>query len=133
MTEIRTFLNDQVTEYKHDRVPTVNVISAISVFAVNGQAETGDELEDPFRYEKRTGVIRLRAAIVSFTSDRYNRHIHRYAPHHVEQAHQQKYSSSYYESVEINLVVRLINFIFSENYSASTFIAGFVRTYVYEK
>lgn len=87
-------------------MPTVNIISTISVFAVNGQAEAGDELQDSLRHEKRTGVVGFRAAIVSFTGDRYDRHVHRNAPHHVEQAHQQKYSSSYYESAEINLIVR---------------------------
>lgn len=133
MTKVRTFLNDQVTEYKHDRVPTVNVISAISVFAVNGQAEAGDELEDPLCHEKRTGVIRLWTAIVSFTGDRYNRHVHRDAPHHVEQAHQQKYSSSYYESVEINLIVRKTSSLVKIIRHRFIFTLDFVRTYVYEK
>lgn len=87
MTKIRTLLNNQVTEYKHDRVPTVNVISAISVFAINRQAKAGDELQNPLCHEKGTGVVRFRAAIVSFTGDRYDRHIHRNAPHHVEQPH----------------------------------------------
>jgi len=108
MTKIRTLFNDQVTEYKHDCVPTVNVISAICVFTINGQAETGDELQDSLCYEKRTGVIRLRAAIVSFTGNWYDCHVHRNAPHHVEQPHQQKYSSSYYESTKINLIVKYL-------------------------
>ena len=68
--KIRTFLNNQVTEYKHNRVPTVNVISAISVFAINGQTEAGDELQDSLCHEKRTGIVCLRATIVSFTGDR---------------------------------------------------------------
>lgn len=90
-------------------MPTVNVITTISVFAVNGQAEAGDELQDSLCHEKRTGVVCFWAAIVSFTGDWYDRHVHRNASHHVEQAHQQKYSSSYYESAEIDSIVRKIS------------------------
>jgi len=39
------------------------------VFAVNGQAKAGDKLQNPLRHEKRTGVVCLRAAIISFTGD----------------------------------------------------------------
>lgn len=131
MTKIRTLLNDQVTEYKHDCVPTVNVISAISVFAINGQAEAGDELQDSLCHEKRTGVVRLWAAIVSFTGDRYDRHVHRNASHHVEQAHQQKYSSSYYEPTEINLISLDTSFL--AKIIRHRFTLDFIRTYVYEK
>ncbi|KYN17736.1 hypothetical protein ALC57_10105, partial [Trachymyrmex cornetzi] len=59
-----------VTEYKHNGVPTVNVISTISVFAINGQTEAGDELQDSLCHKKRTGIVRLWATIVSFTGDR---------------------------------------------------------------
>ncbi|KYN39160.1 hypothetical protein ALC56_06586, partial [Trachymyrmex septentrionalis] len=67
---LRFGLLASVTEYKHYRVPTINVISAISVFAINGQTEAGDELQDSLCHEKRTGIVRLRATIVSFTGDR---------------------------------------------------------------
>lgn len=40
--KLRTLLNNQVTKYKYNRVTAVNVIPAISVFAINRQTKTGD-------------------------------------------------------------------------------------------
>lgn len=67
---IRTLLNNQVTKYKHDRMTAVNVVPAISVLAIYRQAEARDELQNPFRNKKRTGVVCFRAAEIRFTGYR---------------------------------------------------------------
>jgi len=97
------------------------------VLAVDGQSEAGNELQDPLRHKKRTGVVRLRTAVVRLASDRYDRHVHGDAPHHIEQTHQQEYSSNYNKSAKGTRNERIFYSRFTP-YSVS-----YLRTYVYGK
>lgn len=106
----------------------VDVIPAVGVSTVYGQTETGDELQDPLRHEQRTGVVRLRAAIVSLAGDRHDRHVHSDASHHVEQSHQQEHSPNYYKSGNRNCTIAVFR---AQKIDRPTLVI--VRTYAYEK